>query len=348
MKKHNWQKIKDDSAFKQNFVNRTKIIKLIRQFFDNQGFLEVETPQLVALPGMEPFLDPLKTKICGFDGKSQDAYFITSPEYEMKKLLCAGFDKIYQITSSFRNKEDKSSLHNTEFKILEWYKSPGDYKTIMEDTERMIYFVNKNFNNSDYLVCKDKKIDLTLPWKRLTLEQAFREYLDLDLGLLLENRTEFIAQANEKGYLIDENEEWEDVFYKLFLAHIEPKLGWDKPVFLYDYPAEMASLSKVNSKDPRWAERVEFYIAGIELGNGFSELNNADEQESRLKEERELRRENNKDLYDVNMSFIEALRSGMPDAGGIAVGVDRVVMLLLGKESVFDVIFFPQQEMFDI
>jgi lysyl-tRNA synthetase class 2 len=343
----NWLKIKNNSELKETFKKRAKVIREIRNFFDNDGFLEVKTPILVALPGMEPNLHPFKTFVYAENGKKLPAYLITSPEYAMKKLLTAGFDKIYEITSAFRNSEELSQLHNTEFSILEWYTAPGDYKTIMNDVENMIFQVNLAVNNRKYIVREGKKIDLSTPWSRKTVAELFDEYIGLDLFLLINNKDNFSKLANKKGLLVDNNDSWEDIFYKLFLTYIEPKLGWDKPVFVYDYPKSMAALAQINKDDNRVAERVEFYIAGLELGNGFSELNNADEQEKRLIEEREERIKNGMtDIYDVDYSFIKALREGMPQAGGIAVGIDRIVMLLLEKEHLSDILLFPQKEMF--
>lgn len=346
-KKFNWQKIKENSEFKDNFVKRGLVIKYIREYFDNLDFVEVQTPKLVKLPGMEPYLNPFKTQVVDCDGNKEDAYLITSPEYCMKKLLCAGFDKIYEITSSFRNCEDKSELHNTEFTIMEWYRANADYNALMTDVENMIYQVNLKLNKRNYIIINNKKIDLTPPWPRKTVAQLFHEYLGLDLNLLLTDKAEFVKLAKAKGHLVEEDEGWEDIFYKLFLTNIENNLGNDKPVFVIDYPAAMAALARLKPDDKRWAERVEFYIAGIELGNGFSELTDAKEQELRLTEERELRKQLGKDVYDVDKTFIDALAQGMPPSTGIAVGIDRIVLLLLEKENIEDVILFPQKEFFD-
>ncbi|MBU0732124.1 EF-P lysine aminoacylase GenX [Patescibacteria group bacterium] len=284
---------KSGSKKSNKFEQRADIIDAIRAFFKNEGFLEVDTPCLVDLPGMEPYLDPLKTEKINGRGNKKDAYLITSPEYAMKKLLVDGFKRIYTICSCFRNGETPSSLHNTEFKMLEWYRADADYKDIMKDTENLIYFVNKKINNSDFLEYQGKKIDLTPPWSR----------------------------KNHTGDEIDEH------------------LGWEKPEFIIDYPAAEASLSKINKEDK--AERFELFIAGIELGNAFSELTDWQEQEKRLIREREERIKMEKIMYPVDNTFIEALKCGMPESGGIALGVDRLVMLLTNSRSLKEVILFP-------
>jgi len=275
------------------FEQRAEIIGAIRAFFKKEGFLEVDTPCLVDLPGTEPYLDPLKTGKVDARGKKKNAYLITSPEYAMKKLLVDGFKRIYTICSCFRNGETPSSLHNTEFKMLEWYRANADYEDIMKDTENLIYFINKQINNSDYLEYQGKKIDLTPPWPRI----------------------------QHTGEEIDEH------------------LGWEKPQIVIDYPASEASLAKLNKKGK--AERFELYIAGIELANAFSELTDWEEQKKRLEREREERKKLQKQDYPIDNTFIEALKCGMPESGGIALGVDRLVMLLTNSRSLKEVILFP-------
>jgi len=300
----------------------SRIIDLIRAWFKQNNFLEVFTPQLVHLPSMEPNLTPFKTEVISFKGKKTPAYLIMSPEYAMKRLLVDGFENIFQITSSFRNCEDNSPLHNLEFKILEWYRPQADYMDIAKDTENLIYSINKK----KYLIYQNKKIDLTPPWEYLTCEQAFKKYANIDLKKIIK----------QKNY--------EDDFYKIFLTHIERKLGQKKPTFLIDYPLSMAALSKAKNK--YWAERFELYIAGVELANAFSELNDWREQYSRLKQEKLERKKLGKEDYAIDLEFINALKKGMPKAGGIALGVDRLIMLLMNKTSLENIILFPTNKMF--
>jgi lysyl-tRNA synthetase class 2 len=305
----------------------SQLMDLIREWFKKNDFLEVFTPQLVHLPSMEPNLTPFKTEVISFKGHKQPAYLLMSPEYAMKRLLADGFQNIFQITSSFRNCEDNSPLHNLEFKILEWYRPVADYMNIAQDTENLIYCINKKFSKKNYFIYQNKKIDLTPPWEYLTCEQAFKKYADIDLKKIMKKKN------------------FEDEFYKIFLTHIEQKLGQKKPTFLIDYPLSMAALSR--KKNKFYAERWELYIAGIELANCFSELNNWQEQYNRLKKERLERKKIGKEDYAVDMEFIKALKKGMPKAGGIALGVDRLIMLLLNKTSLKDIILFPTSQMFN-
>lgn len=303
--------------------NYSRITDLTRQWFKKNKFLEVFTPELVPIPSMEPYLTPFKTEVVGFKGDKKPAYLIMSPEYAMKRLLANGFEKIFQITSAFRNEEDNSPLHNLEFKILEWYCVNTDYMGIAQDTENLIYFINKQFNKSDILYYQNKKINLSPPWEYLTCEQAFKKYAGVDLKELM----------REKNF--------EEKFYKIFLTDIERKLGQEKPTFLTDYPVAMAALSK--KKNKLWAERFELYIAGIELVNAFSELTDWQEQLNRLQAEKEEREKLGKEAYPVDMEFIAALKKGLPACGGIALGMDRLIMLLTDKAGLKDVILFPLQ-----
>lgn len=304
----------------------SRVIDLTREWFKKNNFLEVFTPQLVNLPSMEPNLVPFKTEVISFHNHKMPAYLIMSPEYAMKRLLCEGFNNIFQITSSFRNSEDHSPHHNLEFKILEWYRPVADYMDIARDTENLIYYINKKINKSKYLIYQGKKIDLTPPWEYITCEQAFKKYSSIDLKKL-------IKQKN-----------FEDEFYKIIVSKIERNLGQNKPTFLIDYPIAMASLSR--RKNKYWAERFEVYINGIELANAFSELNDWKEQYTRLSRERLERKKVGYEAYSVDMDFINALKKGMPKAGGIALGVERMMMLLLNKKSIEELILFPTSKMF--
>ncbi len=354
----NWLNLKYGQMAKEKFFLRAKILSLIRQFFIENDFLETETPSLVAEPGMEPHLNPLKTNIF-YGNKNLPAYFITSPEYAMKKLLTAGFKKIFQICRSYRNGE-VSRLHNLEFTILEWYRAHADYKDIMRDAEQLIVYIANNLQKETHVNSKSKiqnsklqlnyqgqLIDLTPPWPKLTMKEAFQKYAKIDLDKAL-TRESIAYLAKTKGYAINRNDRFEDIFFKIFLSKIEPHLGKGRPTILMDWPTEMAALSRKKTNDPRYAERFEIYIAGLELGNAFSELTDAAEQEKRLKNEQKLRKKMKKEAYSIDKEFIQALKIGMPPSGGIAMGVDRIVMLFTDAKSIEEVLFFPTKQIFNI
>jgi elongation factor P--(R)-beta-lysine ligase len=345
----NWKKMVIDTHKRELMARRAQIVKRIREFFQARGFMEAETPEVVRLPGMEPHLDPFKTTLTGqpVEGRAalkEDVYLITSPEYAMKKLLTAGFEKIFQLTKSFRNKETAGLLHNPEFTLLEWYRAYEDYNGFLKDTEEMVDMLAQDFHGKHEVVFGDEKVDTSTPWPRVKVKDLFRDYAGIDEETLLDEKL-LMDEVLKKGYKAGPETPYEDLFYMVFLNEIESRLGMGRPVIVYDYPVQMAALAKKSEADPRYAERAEAYIAGVELCNGFTELNDPVEQEQRLEAEREQRGRLGKDQYGVDQSFIEALKFGMPPAGGNALGVDRLVMVLTDTMDINDVIFFPYRDL---
>ncbi len=334
---------------KEKFILRAKIVSLIRDFFSQNNFLEVETPSLVSLPGMEPHLDPVEVSLSTAAGR-REAYLITSPEYAMKKLLAAGFPKIFEICKSFRGGEETDKLHNPEFTILEWYRARADYKDIMKDVENLFVFIYKNLGagtsnlGKNLIKYQGRVIDLTPPWPRLAVREAFQKFAGVDLDKVL-NRESMVRAAKKKGYAVSRDDSFDDIFFKIFLSEIEPRLGVNKPTILYDWPIQMAALSRRKKSNPRYAERFEIYAGGLELGNAFSELTDPVEQRKRLVEERKLRKKLGKKVYDIDEDFLSALKF-MPPSGGIAMGVDRIVMLFTDARSIGEIMFFPENKIF--
>lgn len=342
----NYQRLREDSAFREVFEKRALILQRIRTFFIEQQFLEVETPLLVKLPGMEPHLDVFKTRFLPEGGEragheGADLYLITSPEYAMKKLLVGGMDRIFQITRSFRNKETGGSLHNPEFTMIEWYRANADYTDIMRDTEGLFLCLCQALYGRESFMYQGAEIRLDGGFERVRVREAFETYAKISREVF-EDEALLIVEARRRGYAADS---YEDAFFLVFLNEIESRLGQEKPTILYEYPVSMAALSRACPHDPRYAERFEVYVRGMELANAFSELTDAAEQERRLRVEREERIALGKDVYDVDESFIEALKIGMPPSGGIALGVDRLVMLLLDKTDIQDVLLFPFKDL---
>ncbi|MFA6161700.1 MAG: amino acid--tRNA ligase-related protein [Patescibacteria group bacterium] len=370
-------------------IIRSKVVKLIREFFDNQGFTEMLTPRLVGLPGQEPYLEPFWTSVTNNiplvkGGKGGfPAALITSPEYSMKRLLAQGMDKIYDLGSCFRNNEPWDGTHDPEFLMIEWYRRDSGVDQLMDDTEQMIRFVSshvilakagiqydKKFNPLDPRVSRkatwsprdftssdspedDKKVDVQ--FRRMTVEQAWREYAGVELADYLGDREAIAELARTKfNQTVNDDDDWDDIYFKIFLSKIEPNLGWSSPnsefrtpnpVFLHCYPASQASLSRKCADDPRWAERVELYIGDLELANGFADLCDADEQGKRFLEERALRSKQGKKTWALDERFLSELPK-MGNAAGIAFGVDRLVMLLTDSISINDVLPFPASERF--
>ncbi len=322
----------------QNLRSRSHIISLIRRWFDEQGFIEMHTPRLVGLPGQEPYLEPFWTEVVEENGTKHSAALITSPEFMMKRLLAEGMEKIYDLGPCFRNNEPWDGTHDPEFLLLEWYRREAEVENLMDDTEAMVTFVCREYRVSPP--------ELQRGWRRLTVEQAWKQYVDIDLAPLLENREAMAKLVLEKGMTVDPTDSWDDLYFKIFLSLIEPKLGLEQPTFLYRYPKSMASLSRLNVADPRWADRVELYIGELELANGFAELSNADEQRKRFKEDQALRTSQGKKIWDMDERFLSSL-SKMGNAAGIAFGVDRLVMLITRATSINDVIPAAARERFE-
>ncbi len=341
-----WKQLKAEAHLRENLVKRAKIIQAIRAFFDARGYLEIDTPLVVAKPGMEPHLDPFETFVKDPFGNRYDAFLITSPEYALKKLFAAGFPKIYQLGKCFRNGEAFEGRHNPEFSMLEWYRADVDYLAIMDETEVLVRDVAMRTLGTAVVTWREKKIDLAQPWERLTVKEAMKRYAKVDLDAALEETGILLEAATKLGHALPPDTSWDDAFFSVFLNAVEPHLGAGQPTFLYEYPVSMAALSKVSARDPRYAERFELYVGGLELANAFTELTDAGEQRRRLEEEQALRRKFGRTEYGVDEDFLSAV-SEMPEAGGISIGVDRLVMLLLGEQDIRQVLAFPADSIFE-
>ncbi len=318
-----------------NLRKRAKIIAGIRRFFDEKGFVEVETPLMVSQPGMEPHLEAFQTAY-----EMRQFYLHTSPEYAMKRLLAAGFERIYQICKVFRH-EPVGRMHTPEFTMLEWYRAYADYTDIMVDTEYLIAGLATDLYGEPVVRTGQYAVDLTPPWERISVREAMLRYA----GIRADPYSDTAAFIRQAGHVtVDEDDPPDVAFFKVFLDRVEPHLGVQKPAILYDYPAPMAALAKRKSSAPDLAERFEVYIAGMELCNAFTELNDPDEQRQRLEEEATQRVREGNAAYPIDERFLSALEYGMPPSGGIALGVDRLVMLLTGASSIGEVMAFPMSD----
>jgi len=318
---------------------RANVFREIRSYFDSREFVEVETPLLTRTPGMEPHLLSFETQTA----TGRRLYLPTSPEYAMKRLLSEGLEQIYQICKSFRD-EDAASFHNPEFTMLEWYRGYADYNTIASDTEELVAYVASRTLGATRIRFGDRDIELSPPWERLTVRDAFSQHSDIEANPCGDPE-EFVAAArNSRRSNIDDADDFDTAFFKVFLDQVEPDLGHPQPTILTEYPASMAALAKRSESDPRVAERFEVYIAGIELANAFTELNDPAEQRTRLEQEASERAALSAPEYEIDQRFIEALERGIPPSGGIALGVDRLIMLLANARHIRDVLAFPFPE----
>ncbi len=291
---------------------RARIINEIRRFFIGRNYIEVETPLRIPAPAPESHIDAVPS------GK----WFLhTSPELCMKRLLSAGFDRIFQICRCWRDGE-RGSQHLPEFTMLEWYCAGSDYMDLMDECEDLLAAIARETAGKDAIEFRGLLIDLSGPWEKITVREAFRRYAQISMEEALES----------------------DRFDEIMVTDIEPRLGVSKPAFICDYPAERGALARLKKDDPAVAERFELYIGGLELANAFTELVDADEQRQRFHIEEKFRRSLGKSPYPMPEKFLAEL-SGMPPSAGIALGVDRLVMLLNDASRIDEVVAFTTEEL---
>jgi lysyl-tRNA synthetase class 2 len=338
--------LQNNPRLKKVLEERFEIIRAIREFFWQQKFVEVETPMALRYAGQEPFLSPAEVNITDAEKKPYELRLRTSPEYSLKKLLAAGYEKIFELGKCFRDGEATSGTHSPEFTMLEWYRAPGTLEEIMNDTEKLFRFVLRRLKKTK-LQYRGNEISALGVWEKVSVKKLFKQYLkaNLDECLDLESLRKL---SEEKGYKVAKDDEYEDVFYRLFLNEIEGKLGIERPIFIYDYPIQLCSLSR-RSKDKRYGERFELYIGGLEVANAFGELVDPKEQERRLERDRQHRVKLGRKTWPVDPEFISALaeldKKGT-QAGGIALGVDRMVVLCTGAKDINEVLFESIKDQF--
>jgi lysyl-tRNA synthetase class 2 len=328
---------------KQNARARARLSAAVRATLGALGYEEVETPCLVAAPGMEVHIQSFETPFVPEGGGAPKPLFLhTSPEFAMKRLLAAGLPRIFQLARVFRNGE-VSRTHNPEFTMLELYRAGADYAGVMADLERLVEACARALSpgGGARATRGGRELDLAAPFERLTVEDAFRRHAGIDLRACGGDAARLVEAARRAGHDPGPpGEAFDDVFFRVMLDAVEPRIGLARPTYLVDWPASMAALSRVKRDDPAVAERFELYAAGLELANGFSELTDAAEQRRRFEDEQEQRRRLGHRVYPLDERFLEAL-GRMPEAGGVAVGFDRLLMLLVGAEAIEDVLLFP-------
>jgi len=317
---------------------RFAILRAIRDFFYARKFVEVEAPHIVKLAGQEPNIAPMQLSVHDEKTYIHDAYLHTSPEYSMKKMIAAGMGDIFYLGKCFRDFESFGGLHNPEFTMLEWYEVGKNMFDVMETVEELLSFILNKKEIGNW------KLE-TGTFERIHMRELWKKYVGVNLDNYL-TVEEMRRLCVEKDCIPVEDERYEELFYRIFLRDIEPALKERGTIIVHHYPAQMASLAKLSHEDPRYAERFEVYIDGIEIANAFSELTDADEQMQRLQKEREERMRDSKTVYNIDIEFIDALRV-MPECAGIALGVDRLVQILLGCKNIDDVVPFPMSTLFE-
>lgn len=327
--------------FAERMQRRAAILRLTRRFFDEQGFVEVDTPIAARTLAPEPHLEAPTVDI-HLPGGILRRYLQTSPELSMKRLLGAGLPRIYQIAPAFRD-GDFTRWHRPEFRLLEWYRRGEGIAALMTDCEQLLTAAAGAVGDSTTFGYQGRVIDLRHPFRRVSVDEAFRLYAGFSILAKLEPMS-LAAELDTLGIHRDPADTWDELFHRVFLTRVEPALVADgQPLFLYDYPAPLASLARLRASDPRVAERFELYVGGVELANGFGELVDAAEQRRRFERDREIRRRAGMHDYPPDERFFAVL-SELPPSAGIALGVDRLLMLLLDATDIDEVAFIPWNE----
>ncbi len=324
---------------KDVFIKRSQIIKEIRDFFTNHGFIEVETPMMHSLVGgaaAKPF-------ITHHNALDMSLYLRIAPELYLKRLVVGGIERVFELNRNFRN-EGVDTKHNPEFTMIEWYMAYADYNILMDMIEELVTHLAKKINKSEKLEYGDLTIDLTRPWARLTMAQAIEKYGNISQD---EISTYEKAKQVAQNLKITIDASWGQgrLVSEIFEAVAEEKLI--NPTFIIDYPKEISPLSKSKEDNPELTDRFELFVAGMELSNGFNELNDPIDQKERFQKQVDSRNAGDEEACMMDEDYIRALEYGLPPTAGAGMGIDRLVMLLTNKQSIRDVLLFPYMRNID-
>jgi lysyl-tRNA synthetase, class II len=319
---------------KDTFISRSKIIRSMRRYLDDHGYLEVETPTMHSIPGgasARPF-------ITHHNALDMELYMRIAIELHLKRLIVGGLEKVYEIGRVFRN-EGVSTRHNPEFTMIELYEAYADYLDIMELTENLIAHIAEEVLGSTTVTYGDYEVDLKPRWKRVHMVDAIKEAVGVDFWPEMSDK-EARELAKKHNVPVKDNMSYGHVVNEFFEHFVEEKLI--QPTFIYGHPVAISPLAKKNPEDPRFTDRFELFIVGREHANAFSELNDPIDQRERFEEQLKERAEGNDEAHMMDEDFVEALEYGMPPTGGLGIGIDRLVMLLTNSPSIRDVLLFPQ------
>ena len=309
------------------FIVRSRVIAAIRRFLDERGFLEVETPVLQPLYGgalSRPF-------VTHHNALDRDLYLRIATELYLKRLIVGGLERVYELGKDFRN-EGISHKHNPEFTMLEWYEAYADYEDGARLLEELVAHVAAEVGQSGGL-------DLSPPWRRITLREAILEKTGIDVLADRGDARALAAATREQGLELDEDEPWPKMVDSLLSKHVEPTL--EQPTFVFDYPVELSPFAKAHRSEPGLVERWECFASGIEIANAFTELNDPDEQRARFEAQRRQTEEGDEETQPYDEDFVRALEHGMPPTSGVGLGIDRLVMVLTERTSIREVVLFP-------
>ena len=325
---------------------RGRLRDSVRRYFAERDFVEVECGALQISPGNEVHLHGFSTLRIAPDGSERRLYLHTSPEFGCKKLLAAGERRIFSLGAVYRNRE-RGDLHAPEFTMLEWYRAGETYDAVIADCVEILKLAAAAADNTVFRF-RGRQADVSRPAERIGVVEAFREFAGVDLLAALNEdgspRTDVMAHAaRNAGISIAADDTWSDIFSRVLTERVEPRLGLGAPTILDRYPRMEAALARACADDARFAERFEVYVCGVELANGFGELTDADEQRRRFEAEMDEKLRVHGERYPIDEDFLAALAQ-MPDASGVALGFDRLIMLATGAPSIHHVIWTPTAE----
>ena len=321
---------------RQVFMKRSRIIALMRQFFNEKGFMEVETPMMQPLPGGAE-ATPFKT---WHNALGMELFLRIAPELYLKRLVVGGFEKVFEINRNFRN-EGVSTRHNPEFTMVEFYQAYADYTDLMDLTEEMFEKIALDINGSTAVAYQGETIDFKKGWQRISMADSLEKIGGVDPAILGDTQA-MLVFAEKNNIHITKKDRHGKILTKLFDALVEPRLI--QPTFITSYPVEVSPLSRKSEHDPEMTDRFELFIAGKEIGNGFSEINDPEDQHERFLMQVRQRDEGNDEAHIMDSEYVEALEYGMPPTAGQGIGIDRLVMLLTDSASIREVILFPHMK----
>ncbi len=319
-------------------IARNRVVATLRTWFATEGFTEVEAAVLQVSPGNETHLHAFQTEMADPGGARARRYLHTSPEFAMKKLLAAGEDRIVDFARVFRNRE-RGPLHAPEFTLVEWYRAEAPYEAMMADCAAMVQAAASALGATE-LSWRGKRADPLAEPQKITVADAFHRHAGIDLTALGDRREGFAAAAVDCGLRIAADDTWSDIFSRVLTEKVEPNLGIGQLTILYEYPVAEAALARTKADRPGVAERFELYACGVELANGFAELTDADEQRRRFVADMDEKERIYGERYPLDEDFLGALAT-MPAASGVALGLDRLVMLLTGATHIDQVQWTP-------
>jgi lysyl-tRNA synthetase class 2 len=321
---------------RQIFIKRSKIVASMRRFFEEKGFMEVETPMMQPLAGGAE-ATPFKT---WHNALGMELFLRIAPELYLKRLVVGGFEKVFEINRNFRN-EGVSARHNPEFTMVEFYQAYADYKGLMDLTEEMFESIVTQISDSTIIEYQGQLIDFKKGWQRIPMIESLTKIGGIDPAIL--NDTSLLLNfAQEKNIHITKKDRHGKILTKLFDSLVEPRLI--QPTFITGYPVEVSPLSRKNDDNPELTDRFELFIAGREIANGFSEINDPEDQYNRFLMQVRQRDEGNSEAHIMDSEYVEALEYGMPPTAGEGIGIDRLVMLLTNAASIREVILFPHMK----